>query len=78
MENTNKQPQTIGEWLDWAEEQGYEWAKEAMVEVVMQHGAYGFTEVRSDLPKAILGGFSWSKSDKGFEYWNQIHESLSI
>lgn len=76
MNNTDKQPETIGEWLDWAEEQGYEWAKEAMVEVVMQHGAYKLLEHKESLSRSVLDGFTWPESEKGRFYWQKIYESV--
>jgi len=61
MEDTDKQPQTIGEWLDWAEEQGYEWAKEAREEALKEPFKEDLNikvPTISDIKSALSGAFS--------------------
>lgn len=77
MGNTNKQPKTIGEWLDWAEEQGYEWAKEAREETVRLSGSKRLEFIVPSLQKAVMHMFAWRESDSGFFYWDEIYESFS-
>ena len=73
MEKTDKQPQTLGEWLDWAEEQGYEWANEAWKELEN-------VDPKDDchcLADALIMSFTWKYSAKGHDYWGKIHSSIT-
>jgi hypothetical protein len=76
MENTEKKPQTIGEWLDWAERQGYDWANEAREETVRLRGEEMLSYPVESLYEATSYMFTWSISKKGHIYWQQICESL--
>jgi hypothetical protein len=69
MENTNKQPQTIGEWLDWAEEHGYEWAKEAR-RLAILYGTHQSERMFGSIKSAVLSAFAWEEAPQGFEYWD--------
>jgi hypothetical protein len=77
MGKTDKQPKTVGEWLDWAEEQGYEWAKEAREETVRLSGEGRLTCRVEGLYEAIPYMFVWCVSEKGHLYWQEIFESIS-
>lgn len=68
-----KQPKTIGEWLDWAEQNGYVWAKEARDAIVAERGESWLNEQRYSLKYVILGSFDWDEPKRGFEYWNKIY-----
>jgi hypothetical protein len=72
MKNTNKKPETIGEWLDWAEEQGYDWAKEAREETLSQKGVDQLNINVSDITDAVAYAFYWTDSKKGHYYWDKI------
>ena len=76
METTEKRPQTIGEWLDWAEEQGYEWAKEAREETIRLSGLKSLEFIVPSLKKAVMHMFAWHESDRGFNDWDEIYESF--
>jgi hypothetical protein len=76
MEKTDKQPQTIGEWFDWAEENGYEWAKEAREETIRLRGDERLGWKKDALVYSLQSMFCWSESKKGHFYWQQIHDSI--
>jgi hypothetical protein len=68
---------TIRDWFLWADAQGYEWAHKAMNNLIL----YPIAENRAServgyLFKAVMRGFSWSRTPEGSEYWTNIHNRL--
>ena len=78
MQNTDKQPQTIGEWLDWAEKQGYEWAKEAREETVRLSGERRLDGFAGTLFHAVYRMFGWHESIKGIDHWDEVAKSVEF
>ena len=63
----------ILEWLEWAKEQGYEWADAAI-----RNYDPNFVPIKeaNSLIDAIGNAFSWGNSPEKYEYWEGVCESL--
>ena len=70
-ELTPKGNVTVMEWLQWAKENGFDFAQSA----IDQCGGNKQRLVYS-LSEAILGFGHWETTKEGFGYWYKIHDTL--
>ena len=75
---------TVLEWLEQAKTDGYEWADKAIYNahntLSSERGCDTSIpcikgEIKGSLKNAI-NSFWWEKTEEGFEFWNEIYESL--
>ena len=64
---------TILEWLEWAKEQGYEWADAAIRNYDPE---FTNRKERESLKEALYGAFYWERSPENKEFWHGVSESL--
>jgi len=69
MKNKEK---TVSEWLQYAKEQGYEWA-DAAIENCENHN---LKPVIPGLKYAIIIAFDWASSPESWKYWSDIYDIL--
>jgi len=55
--------------------QDYEWFEQAEANAIHFGRDLGRTKDVS-AAEALLGAFHWRSTPEGFDYWNEIHESL--
>lgn len=65
---------TVLEWLEWAKEQGYEWADAA---IRNYDPAYKRDDGCDNLYEAVQKAFKWVSSPEGHSFWINIYRTVA-
>ena len=64
---------TVIEWLQWADANGFDWAKSAIEQCTDE---YKQKETARSLPDSLVYFKYWPYTKEGYNYWNNIYKSL--
>ena len=65
---------TVMKWLQWAKEQGFDWAQSAIDQCRMDYEREKVISLKS----AVWVFNSWDGTKEGFKYWDKIDKELCV